>query len=69
MFANQLIWLTDRTPHEALPQEHDGCRQFFRLVTSKISVWFEEHSTPNPMVPLPEYVEVIRGSKFITSKK
>lgn len=61
---NELVWLTDRTPHEALPQEHDGFRQFFRLVTSDVSIWFEEHSTPNPKVPLPSYVTVIKGNKF-----
>jgi len=62
--ANQLVWLTDKTPHEALPQQRDGYRQFFRLVTSKISLWFEEHSTANPRVPLPDYVKVIKGDKF-----
>jgi hypothetical protein len=62
--ANELVWLTDRTPHEALPQVRDGYRQFFRLVTSKISLWFEDHSTPNPNVSLPDYVTVIRGNKF-----
>jgi len=63
--ANELVWLTDRTPHEALPQEQPGHRQFFRLVTSKISLWFEEHSTPNPKVPLPDYVQRIQGRKFL----
>jgi hypothetical protein len=62
--ANELVWLTDRTPHEALPQQEDGYRQFFRLVTSEISVWFAEHSTPNPKVPLPDFVRVMYGSKF-----
>ena len=62
--ANQLVWITDRTPHEALPLTHGGYRQFFRLVTSDISVWFHEHSTPNPRVPLPSHVQIIRGSKF-----
>jgi hypothetical protein len=64
LLANELVWLTDRTPHEALPQFHEGYRQFFRLVTSNISLWFEDHSTLNPCVALPDYVTVIRGSKF-----
>ena len=62
--ANELVWLTDCTPHEALPQEEPGYRQFFRLVTSMISLWYEGNSTANPKVPLPDYVQVIPGSKF-----
>jgi len=60
----QLIWMTDRTPHEALPQESAGVRQFFRLVTSEVSHWFAKHSTPNPNVHLPGHVVVIYGDKF-----
>jgi hypothetical protein len=62
--ANTLIWMTDRTPHEALPQEESGYRQFFRVVTSKITHWFADHSTPNPLVPLPDHVIEVHGSKF-----
>jgi len=62
--ANELVWLTDRTPHEALKQTQGGHRQFFRLVTSAISFWFAEHSTPNPLVDLPSHVRVVEGSKF-----
>jgi hypothetical protein len=65
--ANLLVWLTDRTPHEALPQEQDGFRQFFRLVTSEISVWFAAHSTPNPKVPVPDHIQIIDESKFENS--
>jgi hypothetical protein len=65
MPANMLVWLTDRTPHEALPQEQDGFRQFFRLVTSDISVWFAAHSTPNLKVPVPDHIQIIDESKFV----
>jgi hypothetical protein len=30
--ANELIWMTDRTPHDVLIQKADGHRQFFQLV-------------------------------------
>lgn len=63
--ANELIWLTDRTPHESLPLKEKGMRQFFRLVTSPIDVWFTQHSTPNPLVPLPERVMPIMEDKFV----
>lgn len=43
---NHLYWLTDRTPHEALPS--NNYRQWFRLVSDEIGIWFEKHSTPNP---------------------
>lgn len=65
--ANELIWMTDCTPHEALPQKESGYRQFFRVVTSKVSHWFAQHSTPNPLVPLPDSVIVVHDNKFVTS--
>ena len=62
--ANELVWMTDRTPHEALSQTESGYRQFFRVVSSKVSHWFADHSTPNPLVPLPDHVVLVRGNKF-----
>ena len=66
MEPNRLYWLTDRTPHESLPLKNKKCRQFFRLVTSEVSLWFEEHSTKNPLgvVPDPNITKVVKGSKF-----
>lgn len=40
--------MTDKTPHQALPSTEDRYRQFFRLVSSEISVWFSKHNTKNP---------------------
>lgn len=57
--ANELIWMTDRTPHQAMPQPKAGYRQFFRLVTSGIKVWHADHSTSNPNVPVPRGVHII----------
>ena len=62
--AGELVWMTDRTPHEALVQPTTGIRQFFRVVTSNVSHWFAEHSTPNPLVTLPEHVVVVHENKF-----
>ena len=42
-----LYWMTDATPHEALPSK--GPRQFFRLVSEDVSVWFDRHNTENPL--------------------
>jgi hypothetical protein len=30
--ANKICWITDRTPHEALPVKNNVHRQFFKLV-------------------------------------
>ena len=66
--AGELIWMTDCTPHEALPQAHSGHRQFFRVVTPAVSHWFADHSTENPKVPLPSNVTVVQGDKFTNSR-
>eukprot|EP00929_Paragymnodinium_shiwhaense_P103581 TRINITY_DN6719_c0_g1_i4.p1 TRINITY_DN6719_c0_g1~~TRINITY_DN6719_c0_g1_i4.p1 ORF type:complete len:371 (+),score=50.72 TRINITY_DN6719_c0_g1_i4:105-1217(+) len=65
MEPNRMYWLTDATPHESLPLQADGHRQFFRLVTSSLSAWYPEHSTPNDLVDFkPEKTEIVYGSKF-----
>ena len=48
---------TDTTAHESLPVDEDTYRQYFRFVTSAVSVWYENHSTKNPLgiVPDPRY--------------
>ena len=62
--ADQLHWITDRTPHEALPMASDGDRQFFRLVVGRVSVWYAAHSTANPLCE-PD-APIVHGSKFAT---
>mmetsp|Transcript_18520 Transcript_18520/g.34481 ORF Transcript_18520/g.34481 Transcript_18520/m.34481 type:complete len:402 (+) Transcript_18520:146-1351(+) len=62
--AGELIWMTDRTPHEAIVQESPGHRQFFRLVMPYVNHWYSDHSTPNPKVPLPDTVKIVEGDKF-----
>ena len=77
--ADELCWLTDRTPHESLPlypihngEENDEAepthvfRQFFRLVAGPVSVWYTKHNTPNPTGTLPgAEVEIDDGDKFV----
>ena len=66
MLPNVMYWITDRTPHESLPLKEETYRQYFRLVTHQVSVWFEDHSTKNPfgLLPDPDITKIIRGSKF-----
>ncbi|KAG9398551.1 hypothetical protein AC1031_014333 [Aphanomyces cochlioides] len=61
--ANELVWITDCTPHESLPLKTTQYRQFFRLVTSQVSHWYADHSTPNPLGIQPT-AEIIYGNKF-----
>lgn len=63
--AGELVWLTDACPHESLAPTQSGIRQFFRVVTSEVDLWFTEHSTANPLgVTPPEHVTLVCGSKF-----
>jgi len=64
MEANQLVWMTDRTPHEVLPQPQSEYRQFFRLVTSSLSIWNAVHNAPNLKVPMPPHVLIVNKSRF-----
>jgi hypothetical protein len=62
--AGELVWMTDCTPHETLILDEPVYRQFFRVVGPQISHWYASHSTPNPLIPLPEHITVIHGDKF-----
>ncbi len=66
--ANELAWMTDRTPHESLPvPDGDGApRQYFRLVVGKVDLWYAAHSTANPRCG-PDTVRVVAGDKFASA--
>jgi hypothetical protein len=60
---DQIAWITDRTPHESLPVEKDCFRQFFRIVTSDLTLWYSKHCTPSPFGILPG-AKVVDFDKF-----
>jgi hypothetical protein len=61
--------MTDSTPHESLPLDDDTQRQFFRLVSNEITVWYASHSTPSPFgISPPESVEVLNYDKFAAER-
>jgi len=62
MPADNLYWLHDRTPHASLPIENRE-RQFFRLVTSNVTLWFALHSTANPLGVQPA-ARIVTQDKF-----
>ena len=66
MKANRLYWMTDRTPHESLPLKSGTYCQFYRLVMSQVSLWYEDHSTPNPngVKPDSKVTRIVKGDKF-----
>ena len=49
-----------------MPLETSTYRQFFRLVSSEVSLWYRDHSTPNPLgvQPDPALTKVVVGDKF-----
>lgn len=63
MQPNRMYWMTDHTPHESLPLEKTTYRQFFRLVTEQVSVWFARHSTPSPTGVMPN-CRIVHWDKF-----
>ncbi len=68
MPANTLYWMTDSCPHESLPLANSTFRQWFRLVTHKVSLWYAQHSTPNPLGVQP-VCPVIYADKFAAKEK
>merc|ERR1712129_500566 len=64
--GGQLYWMTDKTPHEALPMDQSAWRQFFRLVSSNLGIWYQAHSTENPMGIKPDkkITKIIKENKF-----
>jgi hypothetical protein len=68
--ANELVWMTNRTPHESLPLPPDmicsgARRQYFRLVVGEVTAWFADHSTPNPLgTRAPPSVRIVMGNEF-----
>ena len=63
--AQTLYWMSDATPHESVPLKEDAHRQYFRLVTSSVSLWYSKHSTENPLVkPDPSLTRIVDTDKF-----
>lgn len=70
MKKNELFWITDATPHESLPLKENQYRQYFRFVTSDVTVWYEKHSTTNRLgiKPDPRMTQIISEDKFVTKR-
>ena len=60
----ELVWMTDKTPHESVPLQCRCERQYFRLVCGEVSAWFSSHSTRNPNFKIPSNVRIVHENKF-----
>jgi len=59
-----IFWITDTTPHEARPNGKTPIyRQFLRVVSSDVSVWHSQHSTPNELGIQPA-ATILHNNKF-----
>ena len=58
-----MYWMTDSCPHESMPLPELTYRQWFRYVTSAVSVWYEKHSTKNRLGIKPN-CQIIFDDKF-----
>jgi hypothetical protein len=65
MKKDTVYWITDKTPHESLPNPTDKpiYRQFFRLVVGPVDVWYSQHNTPNPLGIQPD-AQIVHYNKF-----
>ena len=61
--SNQLVWMTDSCPHEALVLKESTHRQWVRFVTSEVGLWYAKHSTDNRLGVKPN-CKIVYGSKF-----
>lgn len=55
--------MTDSCPHESIPLKTKQFRQWSRVVTRNVGLWYHQHSTPNPLGISPN-CEIIKESKF-----
>eukprot|EP01052_Picozoa_sp_SAG31_P035500 SAG31_NODE_4293_length_3375_cov_6.098901_1_plen_1019_part_10 len=61
--AGELVFMSDLTPHEVLPQKASSERTYFRLIVGKVSIWDAKISTPNPLGIQPD-AEITFEDKF-----
>ena len=61
-----VYWVSDRAPIESLPMKETTTTQFFRITTSEVGFWFEDHYTANPLgvLPNPNVTDIVVGNKF-----
>ena len=62
--AGKVYKITDKTPQESLSMKKRTMGQFFRIVTSDVSIWFRDHYTANPLgvLPDPNITEIVAGN-------
>lgn len=59
----ELVWVSDKIPHQSLKLPKGTQRQWFRLVTNEIHGWYAKHSTVNELGIKPD-CPIILEDKF-----
>ena len=70
MNARNMYWLSDRTPIQHFPLKKRAYCQYFCLVTSQVSLWFEDHYSKNPLGVTPDnrVTMIVKGNKSMQEK-
>lgn len=61
--AGEMVFMSDLTPHEVLPQASSSERTYFRLIVGKVSVWEAKTCTANPLGTQPD-AKITHENKF-----
>ncbi|CAK4632646.1 hypothetical protein LEN26_001767 [Aphanomyces euteiches] len=60
---HELFWIPAGIPYESVPLQMTQHRQYFRLVTSSLTHWNADHSTPNPLGIQPA-AQIVHGEQI-----
>ncbi|KAG9398520.1 hypothetical protein AC1031_014303 [Aphanomyces cochlioides] len=60
---HELFWIPAGIPYESVPLQMTQHRQYFRLVTSSLTHWYADHSTPNPLGIQPA-AQIVHGKQI-----
>ena len=66
MKLNAVYWITDLVLKEYLPLETGTYRQYFMLARNQALLWFDDHSTKNPLnvKPATDITKTVKRSKL-----
>ena len=68
MEPDKVYRITERTPLDNLPLKKQTKVQFFRITTSKVPFWCQDHYTASPLgvLPDPRITEIVSDGKILT---
>ena len=68
MEPDKVYRITERTPLDNLPLKKQTKVQFFRITTSKVPFWCQDHYTASPLgvLPDPRITDIVSDGKILT---